>query len=33
MKRKNSNASGFPEYAMMDLPTMEKEILNLVGRE
>jgi isoleucyl-tRNA synthetase len=27
MKRKNSNASGFPEYAMMDLPTMEKEIL------
>lgn len=27
MKRKDSNASGFPEYAMMDLPTMEKEIL------
>ena len=27
MKRKNSNASGFPEYAMMDLPAMEKEIL------
>jgi isoleucyl-tRNA synthetase len=27
MKRKDSNASGFPEYAMMDLPAMEKEIL------
>ena len=27
MKRKDNNASGFPEYAMMDLPAMEKEIL------